>query len=103
APDMLPTGRGALHTQHLHRRRARRSGPTPTCAEEGPGIRLKLAIVRQRFNPFGGAERFIARALPALERTGVDVTLICRNGAGWDARQLLRIDPFYIGKVWRDW
>jgi UDP-glucose:(heptosyl)LPS alpha-1,3-glucosyltransferase len=64
---------------------------------------LRLAIVRQRFNAFGGAERFIARALPALERTGIDVTLICRNGAGWDARQLLRIDPFYVGKVWRDW
>src|SRR4051812_39769166 len=64
---------------------------------------LRLAIVRQRFNAFGGAERFIARALPAIERTGIDVTLICRNGAGWEARQLLRIDPFYVGKVWRDW
>ena len=64
---------------------------------------LRLAIVRQRFNPFGGAERFIARALPALERTGADVTLICRNEGGWGARRLLRVDPFYVGKVWRDW
>lgn len=64
---------------------------------------LRLAIVRQRFNPFGGAERFIARALPALERTGADVTLICRNEGGWGARRVLRIDPFYVGKVWRDW
>jgi len=64
---------------------------------------LRLAIVRQRFNPFGGAERFIARALPALERTGADVTLICRNEGGWGARRLLRVDPFYIGRVWRDW
>ncbi|HYL89249.1 MAG TPA: glycosyltransferase family 4 protein [Burkholderiales bacterium] len=66
-------------------------------------MNLRLAIVRQRFNPFGGAERFIARALPALERAGGDVTLICRKAEGWDARKVMRVDPFYIGKVWRDW
>ena len=66
-------------------------------------MKLKLAIVRQRYNPFGGAERFIARALPALERAGADVTLICRKEGGWGARRVLRVDPFYIGKVWRDW
>jgi UDP-glucose:(heptosyl)LPS alpha-1,3-glucosyltransferase len=66
-------------------------------------MKLKLAIVRQRFNPFGGAERFIARALPALERAGTEVTLIARRAEGWGARQVLRVDPFYIGKVWRDW
>jgi len=32
--------------------------------------------VRQRYNAFGGAERIIARALPALERAGAEVTLI---------------------------
>ena len=51
---------------------------------------LKLALVRQRYNPYGGAERFIARALPALERAGADVTLISRRGEGWGARRLLR-------------
>jgi UDP-glucose:(heptosyl)LPS alpha-1,3-glucosyltransferase len=66
-------------------------------------MNLRLAIVRQRFNPFGGAERFIARAMPALERAGAEVTLICRKAEGWGARQVMQIDPFYIGKVWRDW
>ena len=66
-------------------------------------MKLKLAIVRQRYNPFGGAERFIARALPALERAGADVTLIARHAEGWGARRVLRADPFYLGKVWRDW
>jgi len=66
-------------------------------------LKLRLAIVRQRYNAFGGAERFIARALPALERAGADVTLISRNAEGWGARRTLRIDPFHIGKVWRDW
>jgi UDP-glucose:(heptosyl)LPS alpha-1,3-glucosyltransferase len=64
---------------------------------------LKLALVRQRYSPYGGAERFIARALPALERAGAEVTLISRSGEGWGARRLLRVDPFYVGNLWRDW
>jgi UDP-glucose:(heptosyl)LPS alpha-1,3-glucosyltransferase len=64
---------------------------------------VKLAIVRQRYNPFGGAERFVARSLPALERTGAEVTLIARKAQGWGARRVLRVDPFHIGSLWRDW
>jgi len=66
-------------------------------------MRLKLAIVRQRYTAYGGAERFIARALPALERAGAEVTLIAREAEGWGARRVLRVDPFHVGKVWRDW
>ncbi len=64
---------------------------------------MKLAIVRQRYNPFGGAERFVSRALPALERAGAEVTLICRKAEGWGARRVLQVNPFHIGNVWRDW
>jgi UDP-glucose:(heptosyl)LPS alpha-1,3-glucosyltransferase len=66
-------------------------------------MKLRLAIVRQRYNAFGGAERFIARALPALERAGAEVTLISRKAEGWGARRILKVDPFHVGKVWRDW
>src|SRR5207253_5496044 len=66
-------------------------------------MKLKLAIVRQRYNPFGGAERFVSRALPALERAGAEVTLISRSGEGWGARRLLKVNPFHIGNLWRDW
>src|SRR5881227_3172892 len=65
--------------------------------------RLRLAIVRQRYTAYGGAERFIQRALPALERAGAEVTLIARQAEGWGARRVLRVDPFHVGKVWRDW
>ena len=65
-------------------------------------MKLRLAIVRQRYNAFGGAERFISRALPALERAGADVTLISRKAEGWGARRVLNVDPFHVGKVWRD-
>ncbi|HEV3008786.1 MAG TPA: glycosyltransferase family 4 protein [Burkholderiales bacterium] len=64
---------------------------------------MKVAIVRQRYSPYGGAERFVARALPALERAGMDVTLIARKQQGWGARRFLRVDPFHAGNLWRDW
>jgi UDP-glucose:(heptosyl)LPS alpha-1,3-glucosyltransferase len=63
---------------------------------------LKLAIVRQRYEPSGQAERFIARALPALERAGMEVTLITREAQGWGARRVLRVDPFHVGRLWGD-
>lgn len=43
---------------------------------------MKLAIVRQRYNPYGGAERFVERALLALAGQGADITLITRNWEG---------------------
>jgi len=64
--------------------------------------KLRLAIVRQRYTPFGGAERFVSRALPALEAAGTDVTLIARSWEGWDSRRVIRADPFYLGRRWRD-
>jgi UDP-glucose:(heptosyl)LPS alpha-1,3-glucosyltransferase len=64
---------------------------------------VKVAIVRQRYNPYGGAERFVARALPALERAGIEVALIARKNTGWGARRFVRVDPFHAGNLWRDW
>ena len=33
----------------------------------------------------------------------MEVTLITRAAQGWGARRVLKADPFYVGKVWRDW
>jgi UDP-glucose:(heptosyl)LPS alpha-1,3-glucosyltransferase len=63
---------------------------------------MRLAIVRQRYTPYGGAERFVARALAALERAGTEVTLIARSWEGWGARRVLRVNPPYVGSWWRD-
>jgi UDP-glucose:(heptosyl)LPS alpha-1,3-glucosyltransferase len=67
---------------------------------------VKLAIVRQRYTPFGGAERFVERALAALgvDRE-LDLTLICRRWQGTvesEHRHLLVCDPPYFGRLWRD-
>ena len=64
---------------------------------------LRVAVVRQRYSAYGGAERFVSRALAALERAGAEVTLIARSERGWGARRVLRVDPPYVGSLWRDW
>ena len=63
---------------------------------------VRIALVRQRYNPYGGAERFIERALQALERTGAEVTLIAREWGNAGARRVLKVDPPYLGNLWRD-
>lgn len=51
-------------------------------AQPNPARRLRVALVRQRYNPYGGAERFVERALAALVAEGADVTLIAREWVG---------------------
>ncbi len=71
---------------------------------------MRLAIVRQRYNPFGGAERFIERAVAALSASGASVTVIARAwkrapavaSTATPALQAIRCDPFHVGRRWRD-
>jgi len=75
---------------------------------------MKIALVRQKYSPYGGAERFVERALAALASQGVTTTLITRK---WDtagamtqtpavqapiAQHVLTCNPFYLGRLWRD-
>lgn len=68
---------------------------------------MRLAIIRQRYTPFGGAERFIEGALKGLQaQGGVAVTVIARewaSGADHAGVNLLRCNPFHIGRTWRLW
>lgn len=69
---------------------------------------MKIAIIRQRYNPFGGAERFVERALGALAEEGAAVTLITRrwDGAPREGFEQITCDPLYSrlfgGRVARD-
>ena len=58
---------------------------------------MKIAIVRQRYNPYGGAERFVERALGALAGEGAEVTLMTRNweGAPREGFRQITCDPPY--------
>ncbi|MCC6197312.1 MAG: glycosyltransferase family 4 protein [Burkholderiales bacterium] len=66
---------------------------------------MRLAIIRQRYTPHGGAERFLEGALEALLERNVAITLYTRE---WPQTKLQLIepsivDPFYAGRLWRDW
>lgn len=63
---------------------------------------MKLALVRQRYTPYGGAERFVERALDALRSQGTDVTIIAREWQGEAGPGFLQCNPFYLGRTWRD-
>lgn len=63
---------------------------------------MRLAVIRQRYNAYGGAERFVARAIGALTAQGTQVTLYARDWVG-DGTEVVRVAPFCIGRLWRDW
>ncbi|MCP1439011.1 UDP-glucose:(heptosyl)LPS alpha-1,3-glucosyltransferase [Erwinia persicina] len=44
--------------------------------------KVRLAIVRQKYRPDGGAERFISRALEALDDDSLDLNIITRSWQG---------------------
>lgn len=67
-------------------------------------MRQMLALVRQRYTAFGGAERFVAAALETLAREGVTLRLYTRR---WPKQavpyEVIRLDPYFLGSLWRDW
>jgi len=65
---------------------------------------MRLAIVRQRYTPYGGAERFVERALDALARRGVELSLITRAWPRDGDRRVapIIVDPPYLGRTMRD-
>jgi UDP-glucose:(heptosyl)LPS alpha-1,3-glucosyltransferase len=65
---------------------------------------LRLAIIRQRYTPYGGAERFIENALEALLERNVAISLYTREWPETNL-QLMEpqiVDPFHVGRLWRD-
>ena len=65
---------------------------------------MRLAVVRQRYTPFGGAERFLENALAALAERGVAVTLYTRKWPQAPVKSVATriVDPFHVGALWRD-
>lgn len=64
---------------------------------------MHIAIIRQRYNPFGGAERFVSRALVALQKTDIKVSLVARKWEPIEGVNFVECKPFYFGRLWRDW
>lgn len=67
---------------------------------------IRIAIIRQRYSPYGGAERFVESALNILRATNeIEVTLITRNWDNANNKNIRTIlcNPFFLGRLWRDW
>jgi UDP-glucose:(heptosyl)LPS alpha-1,3-glucosyltransferase len=69
---------------------------------------FRIALLRQRYNASGGAERFMQAMLNGLARNhpSFEFELLARdwtNAADNQNLHLRKVDPFYIGSAWRDW
>ncbi|MDO9188524.1 MAG: glycosyltransferase family 4 protein, partial [Sulfurimicrobium sp.] len=65
--------------------------------------RMKIALIRQRYTPFGGAERFVANAVQALQAEGASLTVVTRQWESDGKGESLVCNPPYLGSLWRDW
>ena len=73
------------------------SATAPRPAALGP----RVALVRGRYDPAGGAERFVQSALAALRSQGASITVIAREWPDHDGSAVL-LRPFHVGSLWRD-
>jgi len=66
------------------------------------GAAPRVALVRGRYDPSGGAERFVQNAIEALRAQGAAVTIVTRSWPGHDGTAIV-LRPFHVGSLWRDW
>lgn len=66
--------------------------------------RCRLAIVRQKYRPDGGAERFVSRALEALSAHDMELNVITRQWEGerQDNWHIHICNPMKIGRISRE-
>ncbi|HEX7607026.1 MAG TPA: glycosyltransferase family 4 protein [Usitatibacter sp.] len=67
----------------------------------GSGLAPRIALVRSRYDPAGGAERFVQSALAALKSQGASLTIVTRSWPDHDGSAIV-LDPFHVGSLWRD-
>src|SRR3954469_3712150 len=103
----------SLRARRLWRRQAQRvhRGYYPRAdaggrafASQGDGLSgLKIALIRQKYDAAGGAERFVAQAMRELAKQGSTVTLITRQWERTSGQAVVELAPAYWGSTWRDW
>jgi UDP-glucose:(heptosyl)LPS alpha-1,3-glucosyltransferase len=66
--------------------------------------RCRLAIVRQKYRPDGGAERFVSRALEALSAHDMELNVITRQWQGehQDNWHIHICNPMKVGRISRE-
>ena len=65
---------------------------------------MKVTLIHPQYRPDGGAEKAIGLMIEALREKGAQINIISRQWAtGDDDIQVVRCNPFYIGRLWREW
>jgi heptosyltransferase-3 len=82
-------------------RAARHHAPAHVSATRDRGA-PRVALVRGRYDPSGGAERFVQAAIEALRAQGASLTLVTRSWPDHDGNAIV-LAPFHVGSLWRDW
>ncbi len=80
------------------------SSPDASCTHKCRSVRMKLALIRARYDPFGGAERFLNSAADAMVAQGVSPTIITRAwppSAGAAIGHKI-VNPRYVTSAGRD-
>ncbi|MFN5541658.1 MAG: glycosyltransferase family 4 protein [Betaproteobacteria bacterium] len=85
------------------------SSPAELQPNAGADRRLRIALIRAKYNPFGGAERFVQTAVEALADEGVSMTVLTRawpetSVASGDAPAVdyVILNPRYVTSTGRD-
>jgi len=63
---------------------------------------IRLALIRQKYRPDGGAERFISRALSALHTQDLNLTIIARSWEPQDGVDFIECNPPKLGRISRE-
>ena len=63
---------------------------------------FQLTLVRQKYTPYGGAERFVSRTLETLSAQGLDIRVMARKWQGDTPFTVEQCNPFYLGRLSRD-
>ena len=71
-------------------------------ARSAPLLAPRVALVRSRYDPAGGAERFLRAAMDALRAEGASLTIVTREWPRHDGSAVI-VNPFHVGRLWRDW
>jgi UDP-glucose:(heptosyl)LPS alpha-1,3-glucosyltransferase len=85
------------------------SSPAELQPNAGVDRRLRIALIRAKYNPFGGAERIVQTAVEALADEGVSMTVLTRawpetSVASGDAPAVdyVILNPRYVTSTGRD-
>jgi len=78
-------------------------GRASPAVDRGPAPPPRIAVIRQKYRPDGGAERFVGSLLSVLQPEAYHVTLITRQWNAGTDQSIITCNPPRLGRIVRDW